>query len=62
MMKTYVLDTLKDIQETIRSPEFKQLLKEKIMNIIVRIRYIMKERIRYIYLKIIIKQNGIKTS
>ena len=24
----YVLDTLKEIQETIRSPEFKQLIKE----------------------------------
>ena len=24
----YALDTLKDIQETIRSPEFKQLIKE----------------------------------
>ena len=26
--ETYVLDTLKEIQETIRSPEFKQLIKE----------------------------------
>lgn len=26
--ETYVLGTLKDIQETIRSPEFKQLIKE----------------------------------
>lgn len=26
--ETYVLDTLKKIQETIRSPEFKQLIKE----------------------------------
>ena len=26
--ETYVLDTLKDIQETIRSPEVKQLIKE----------------------------------
>jgi hypothetical protein len=26
--KSYVLDTLKEIQETIRSPEFKQLIKE----------------------------------
>ena len=26
--ETYVLDTLKDIQETIISPEFKQLMKE----------------------------------
>ena len=26
--ETYVLDTLKDIQEIIRSPEFKQLIKE----------------------------------
>ena len=26
--KTYVIDTLKGIQETIRSPEFKQLIKE----------------------------------
>ena len=25
--ETYVLDTLKEIQETIRSPEFKQLIK-----------------------------------
>ena len=24
----YVLDTIKEIQETIRSPEFKQLIKE----------------------------------
>ena len=26
--ESYVLDTLKEIQETIRSPEFKQLIKE----------------------------------
>lgn len=26
--ENYVLDTLKEIQETIRSPEFKQLIKE----------------------------------
>ena len=26
--ETYVLDILKEIQETIRSPEFKQLIKE----------------------------------
>ena len=26
--ETYVLDTLKEIQETIRSPEFKQLIRE----------------------------------
>ena len=26
--ETYVLDALKEIQETIRSPEFKQLIKE----------------------------------
>ncbi len=26
--ETYVLDTLKEIQETIRSPEFKQFIKE----------------------------------
>ena len=26
--ETYVIDTLKEIQETIRSPEFKQLIKE----------------------------------
>lgn len=26
--ETYVLDTLKEIQETIRSPQFKQLIKE----------------------------------
>lgn len=26
--ESYVLDTLKEIQETIRSPEFKQLMKE----------------------------------
>ena len=26
--ETYVLDTLKEIQETIRSPEFKQLIQE----------------------------------
>ena len=26
--ETYVLDTLKEIQETIRSPEFKRLIKE----------------------------------
>lgn len=26
--ETYVLDTLKDIQENIRSPEFKQLIRE----------------------------------
>ena len=26
--ETYVLDTLKEIQETIRSPEFKQLIKK----------------------------------
>ena len=26
--ETYVLDTIKDIQETIRSPEFKQLIRE----------------------------------
>ena len=26
--ETYVLDTLIEIQETIRSPEFKQLIKE----------------------------------
>lgn len=26
--ETYVLDTLMEIQETIRSPEFKQLIKE----------------------------------
>ena len=26
--ETYVLDTLKEIQETIRSPEFKQIIKE----------------------------------
>ena len=26
--ETYVLDTLKDIQETIRSHEFKQVIKE----------------------------------
>lgn len=26
--ETYVLDTLKEIQENIRSPEFKQLIKE----------------------------------
>ena len=26
--ETYVLDTIKEIQETIRSPEFKQLIKE----------------------------------
>ena len=26
--ETYVLDTLKEIQETIRSPDFKQLIKE----------------------------------
>ena len=26
--ETYILDTLKEIQETIRSPEFKQLIKE----------------------------------
>lgn len=26
--KIYILDTLKEIQETIRSPEFKQLIKE----------------------------------
>lgn len=26
--ESYVLDTIKEIQETIRSPEFKQLIKE----------------------------------
>lgn len=26
--ETYILNTLKEIQETIRSPEFKQLIKE----------------------------------
>ena len=26
--ETYILDTLKELQETIRSPEFKQLIKE----------------------------------
>lgn len=26
--ESYILDTLKEIQETIRSPEFKQLIKE----------------------------------
>ena len=26
--ETYVLDTIKEMQETIRSPEFKQLIKE----------------------------------
>ena len=26
--ETYILDTLKEMQETIRSPEFKQLIKE----------------------------------
>ena len=31
--ETYMLDTLKEIQETIRSPEFKQLIK-KLMKII----------------------------
>ena len=30
--ETYVLDTLKEIQETIRSPEFKQLIKETYEN------------------------------
>lgn len=33
--ETYVLDTLKEIQETIRSPEFKQLIKENHENKII---------------------------
>ena len=39
----YVLDTLKEIQETIRSPEFKQLIKETHENNIM-----LKSIIKYI--------------
>lgn len=41
--ETYVLDTLKEIQETIRSPEFKQLIKETHENNIM-----LKSIIKYI--------------
>lgn len=33
--ESYILDTLKEIQETIRSPEFKQLIKETYKNNII---------------------------
>ena len=38
--ETYVLDTLKEIQETIRSPEFKQLIKETHENNIILLQII----------------------
>ena len=41
--ETYVLNTIKEIQETIRSPEFKQLIKETHENNIM-----LKSIIKYI--------------
>lgn len=41
--ETYVLDTLKEIQETIRSPEFKQFIKETHENNIM-----LKQIIKYL--------------
>ena len=53
--ETYVLDILKEIQENIRSPEFKQLIKETHENNIM-LRQIIKVINTWFALLIIIKK------